>query len=83
MSGTLSRFKDESDPEAAANLPVHVYFMPAGSSTWTEVAVTRTGTDGAFEKSFTANEDGYWTAWFWGDGDHAKSNSATVHVDVR
>ncbi|GGU94275.1 hypothetical protein GCM10010182_07860 [Actinomadura cremea] len=84
VSGVLNRFRDASDPHRPMGIaPVHVYFQDAGSSTWRQVTVVSTGVDGSFEKSFTATQDGSWTAWYWGDGDHARVNSGVRYVDVR
>ncbi|MFD0901194.1 hypothetical protein [Actinomadura sediminis] len=83
VNGVLSRFKGTGALAPAPNLEVYVYFMPKGSSEWKQVGMTRTGADGSFAKAFTAERDGYWTAWFWGDKDHVKANSATAYVDVR
>ncbi|MBE1532528.1 hypothetical protein [Actinomadura algeriensis] len=83
VEGLLRRFTDAGGTTSASGLPVYIYFLPAGSSEWKQVAVARTGADGRFKKAFTAEQDGYWTAWYWGDGQHLRSNSATKYVDVR
>ncbi|MBE1532527.1 transthyretin-like family protein [Actinomadura algeriensis] len=83
VTGTLNRFADGIEPEAVAGKPVALYFMQAGSGEWKQVATATTGADGRFEKSLTATHDGYWTAWFWGDEEHARTNAAMKYMDVR
>ncbi|MBE1533404.1 hypothetical protein [Actinomadura algeriensis] len=83
VKGLLTRSVDGGAAEAAPGKPVYVYFLPAGSQTWEEKALVQTNTDGRFEKAFTAEEDGYWTAWFFGDDGHLSVNSGSKHVDVQ
>ncbi|GGU94280.1 hypothetical protein GCM10010182_07870 [Actinomadura cremea] len=83
VEGLLRRFTDAGQATSAPGFPVYLYFLPAGSSEWKQMQVTRTGTDGRFKKTFTAEQDGYWTAWYWGDDQHLRVNSATKYVDVK
>ncbi|RSN60254.1 hypothetical protein DMH08_21175 [Actinomadura sp. WAC 06369] len=83
LKGLLTRSVDGGAAEAAPGKPVYVYFLPAGATEWVEKAVVQTGADGRFEKAFAAEEDGYWTAWFFGDEGHLSVNSGSEHVDVR
>lgn len=69
--------------EAAPDKPVFIYFLPAGSQTWEQKAAVQTGADGRFAQTFTADQDGYWTAWFYGDEGHLSVNSGSKHVDVQ
>ncbi|QFG22034.1 hypothetical protein [Actinomadura sp. WMMB 499] len=64
-------------------LPVNVYFMAEGGSTWEfQGTVESDAADGSFEKRFPVYEDGYWTAAFWGDESFGRSNAPIAHVDV-
>ncbi|MBE1533405.1 hypothetical protein [Actinomadura algeriensis] len=83
VKGLLTRSVGGGAAEAAPEKPVYVYFLPAGSQTWEQKALLQTGADGRFEKAFTAEEDGYWTAWFFGDEGHLSVNSGSRLVDVR
>ncbi|QFG22033.1 hypothetical protein [Actinomadura sp. WMMB 499] len=83
VAGLLTRSAGGGAAEAAPDLPVHVYFLPAGQQEWQEMVATRTGADGRFEETFTAEQDGYWTAWFFGDEGHLSVNSGSAHVDVQ
>ncbi|MEV5824900.1 hypothetical protein AB0L25_04930 [Spirillospora sp. NPDC052242] len=47
------------------------------------MAVVTTNTAGRFEEAFTAEQDGHWTAWFFGDEGHLSVNSGSKHVDVQ
>ncbi|GGV20151.1 hypothetical protein GCM10010182_47480 [Actinomadura cremea] len=96
----LDEYKVEAGPGATVNvkgrllrqdgsplgeaLPVRVYFMAEGGSTWElQGTAESSAADGTFEKRFAAYEDGYWTAWFFGDEGHLSVNAASRHVDVR
>ncbi|QFG23005.1 hypothetical protein [Actinomadura sp. WMMB 499] len=81
VSGRLTRSSGGDEPAPLANKPIYLYFMP--SMEWKQMAVVTTDADGRFETSFTASEGGYWTAWFWGDDLHAKSNPWVKSVDVQ
>ncbi|MFD0901028.1 hypothetical protein [Actinomadura sediminis] len=83
VQGLLNRSVSGGAAEPAPDLPVHVYFLPAGAQEWQEMVATRTGADGRFAETFTAEQDGYWTAWFFGDEGHLSVNSGTKHVDVQ
>ncbi|GGV20157.1 hypothetical protein GCM10010182_47490 [Actinomadura cremea] len=83
VEGLLTRSAGGGAAEAAPDMPVHVYFLPAGAQEWQEMVATRTGADGRFEEAFTVEQDGYWTAWFFGDEGHLSVNSGSVHVDVQ
>ncbi|MFD0901027.1 hypothetical protein [Actinomadura sediminis] len=83
VKGLLTRAIGGGAAEPAPGKPVYVYFLPAGATEWKQMAIVQTGTDGRFEKAFAAEQDGYWTAWFFGDEGHLSVNSGTKHVDVR
>ncbi|WP_176611565.1 hypothetical protein [Actinomadura sp. WMMB 499] len=83
VNGLLRRSTNGGAPAAVPGKPVHLYFLPSGSTEWKQMAVVETGRDGRFEKAFTADQDGSWTAWYWGDAAHARSNSSMVRVDVQ
>ncbi|MFD0901193.1 hypothetical protein [Actinomadura sediminis] len=83
VSGLLRRSVDGSAPTFAPGKPVRLYFLPSGSTEWKQMAVVETGHDGRFAKEFAADQDGSWTAWFWGDDGHLRSNSSVVRVDVQ
>ncbi|WP_030170356.1 hypothetical protein [Spirillospora albida] len=81
VRGLLHRFipKESWAPGAA----VHIYFKPSGSTTWKQMAVTKTASDGYFKKTFTASKDGTWMAIYKGGATYIKSNAPTDYVDVR
>ncbi|OLT32317.1 hypothetical protein BJF79_36310 [Actinomadura sp. CNU-125] len=81
VRGRLTRLSGGGTAAPLPNKPIYLYSMRGVE--WQEAAVVRTNSDGWFEKTFTAEESRYWTAWFWGDGDHARSNSSVVHVEVQ
>ncbi|WP_158642363.1 hypothetical protein [Actinomadura sp. WAC 06369] len=83
VQGLLTRSAGGGAAEPAPDLPVTVYFLPAGAQEWQEMVVSRTGADGRFEETFTAGQDGYWTAWFFGDEGHLTVNSGSKYVDVQ
>ncbi|GGV20140.1 hypothetical protein GCM10010182_47460 [Actinomadura cremea] len=83
VKGLLTRSVGGGAAEAAADKPVYVYFLPAGSQSWEQKALVQTGADGRFEKAFTAEQDGHWTAWFFGDEGHVSVNSGSKQVDVQ
>ncbi|MFD0901026.1 hypothetical protein [Actinomadura sediminis] len=80
VKGKLLRLKDEAEP--AGELPIYFYFMAEGESTWEYQGTMDTWLDGSFGKRFPARQDGYWTAAFWGDDDHTRSNAPIEYVDV-
>ncbi|NVI92537.1 hypothetical protein [Actinomadura sp. BRA 177] len=81
VKGLLNRYMPESKPGPGAN--IHIYFKPAGSSTWTKMAITKTASNGWFKKTFTASKDGTWLARYWGSGTYIGSNAPSDYVDVR
>ncbi|MEV5824898.1 hypothetical protein AB0L25_04920 [Spirillospora sp. NPDC052242] len=83
VKGLLTRSVGGGAAEGAPEKPVHVYFLPDGAQEWKQMGVVRTNADGRFGKGFTAEQDGYWTAWFFGDEGHLSVNSGSKHVDVR
>ncbi|QFG22035.1 hypothetical protein [Actinomadura sp. WMMB 499] len=83
VKGLLTRSVGGGAAEVAPNKAVYVYFLPTGATEWEQKAVVQTNTAGRFEKAFTAEQDGYWTVWFFGDEGHLSVNSGSKHVDVQ
>ncbi|OLT38293.1 hypothetical protein BJF79_27335 [Actinomadura sp. CNU-125] len=83
VDGLLTRSVGGGAAEAAPDKPVYIYFLPAGSQVWEQKALVQTGADGRFAETFTAEQDGYWTAWFYGDEGHLSVNAGSKHVDVQ
>ncbi|WP_067802871.1 hypothetical protein [Actinomadura formosensis] len=81
VQGLLYRFRDTAGPAPYA--PVSIYFKPAGSSTWTKMAVAKTASNGWFKKTFTAYKDGTWLARYWESSGYLGSNAPSDYVDVR
>ncbi|MFA1540351.1 hypothetical protein [Actinomadura monticuli] len=80
VKGLLYRFRDVAG--AGPNANIHIYFKPKGSSTWTKMAITKTGSDGWFKKTFTASQDGTWLARYWESAGYLGSNAPSDYVDV-
>ncbi|MEO3830314.1 hypothetical protein [Actinomadura sp. B10D3] len=81
VKGQLYRFRDVAGP--GPNAPVYVYFKPAGTSTWTQVAATKTDGGGWFKKTFTASVDGTWMAVYKETSGYLRAQSPGDYVDVR
>jgi hypothetical protein len=81
VKGLLHRFRAVAGPGPNAN--IHIYFKPKGSSTWTKMAITKTGSDGWFEKTFKASQDGTWPARYWESAGYLDSNTPSDYVDVK
>ncbi|MCX5405850.1 hypothetical protein OHA37_18385 [Streptomyces sp. NBC_00335] len=61
---TLTGKLTHSDPawKPFAGQTVHYYFRPTGSTTWKVMGNSKTAADGTFNKAFTADRTGSWTA---------------------
>ncbi|TDC62512.1 hypothetical protein E1200_25495 [Actinomadura sp. GC306] len=81
VKGLLYRYMPAGKPGPGAN--IHIYFKPAGSSTWTKMAITKTASNGWFSKKFKASKDGTWLARYWGSNTYIGSNTPSDYVDVR
>ncbi|GAA2119925.1 hypothetical protein [Actinomadura napierensis] len=81
VKGLLYRFMDKA--VTAPNAPVTIYFKPSGSSTWTQMAVVKTASNGWFSKNFTASKDGTWMAAYTGSANYFASDKPTDYVDVQ
>ncbi|MFB4299759.1 hypothetical protein [Actinomadura sp. NTSP31] len=81
VKGQLFRYMDKEMP--GPNAPVSIYFKPTGSTTWTQVAVVKTASNGWFSKNFTASKDGTWMAAYTGSANYLASNKPSDYVDVR
>ncbi|MBB4771649.1 hypothetical protein [Actinomadura livida] len=81
VKGLLYRYMPAGKPGPGAN--IHIYFRPKGSSTWTKMAITKTATNGWFNKKFKASQDGTWLARYWGSSTYVGSNQPADYVDVR
>ncbi|SNR42132.1 hypothetical protein [Actinomadura mexicana] len=81
VKGRLYRFRDVAGP--GPNAPVYVYFQRAGTSTWTQMAATKTDANGWFSKTFKASVDGTWKAVYKETSGYLGSTSQGDAVDVR
>ncbi|MEU8118788.1 hypothetical protein AB0C21_08760 [Spirillospora sp. NPDC049024] len=81
VKGQLYRFRDVAGP--GPNAPVYVYFKAAGTSTYKQVAATKTDSNGWFAKTFTASVDGTWKAVYKETSGYLGSTSQGDAVDVR
>ncbi|WP_149260648.1 hypothetical protein [Actinomadura sp. K4S16] len=81
VKGQLYRFRDKAGP--GPNAPVYVYFKAAGTSTYKQVAATKTDAGGWFAKSFKASVDGTWKAVYKETSGYLGSTSPGDAVDVR
>ncbi|MEU4823330.1 hypothetical protein AB0H37_15800 [Actinomadura sp. NPDC023710] len=81
VKGRLYRFRDAAGP--GPNAPVYVYFKAARTTTYKQVAATKTDADGWFAKSFKASVDGTWKAVYKETSGYLGSVSQGDAVDVR
>ncbi|MEV4001291.1 hypothetical protein [Actinomadura sp. NPDC049753] len=81
VKGQLYRFRDVPGP--GPNAPVYVYFKAAGTSTYKQVAATKTDANGWFSKTFKASVDGTWKAVYKETSGYLGSTSPGDAVDVR
>ncbi|WP_141579527.1 hypothetical protein [Actinomadura sp. WMMA1423] len=81
VKGRLYRFRDKPGP--GPNAPVYVYFKAAGTTTYRQVAATKTDSKGWFTKTFKASVDGTWKAVYKETSGYIGSSSAGDAVDVR
>ncbi|WP_433465661.1 hypothetical protein [Spirillospora sp. CA-128828] len=81
VKGRLYRFRSVSGP--GPNAPVHVYFKRAGTTTYSQVAATKTDSNGWFEKTFKASVDGTWMAVYKETSGYLRAESPGDYVDVR
>lgn len=85
VAGRLEHIKFGSAPwyVSYAGKTIRVDFKPEGTTTWTSMGTTTTGSDGRFRKHLTAHKDGTWRAYFAGTSKFDHETSPSDHVDVR
>ncbi|MEU4038548.1 hypothetical protein [Streptomyces collinus] len=82
VTGTLQRQNGSTWTGVSGQL-VTIRFRVAGAKTSTGMATVTTGKDGRFTLTFTAKQDGTWSAAYTATSAYLNSTSAGDYVDVR
>ncbi|MBW8799412.1 MAG: hypothetical protein JF597_39320 [Streptomyces sp.] len=82
VTGTLQR-QNGSTWTGVSGQHVTIRFRVAGAKTSTGMATVTTGKDGRFTLTFTAKQDGTWSAAYTATSAYLNSTSAGDYVDVR